>query len=734
MKVIYPILWALLVIGGIEVSNAATTRFDSVIANGTMSIGDTAAANSKAVIDIKSTTKGMLPPRMTTAQRDAISSPPTGLTVFNTTTNKLNIYNGTAWGEAGGGVGGINYIQQTAPGNYDAESNSTTGWATYDDAAATPVDGTGGTFGGTFAATPSPALRGTYSFKYTPGTAGEGASYDFTIDPADKGQPLQITLDYSLSATITEGDYQIWIYDVTNGGSPIQPSGYKLSGTSGTNYKTQPIEFQAASNSTSYRLLVHQAGTTSAELIFDSVAVGPQNIARGPPVVDPIAYTPTLTASAGTPDIGNGTLTGFYAREGKYLVGTIKFVAGSTTTFGTAGASLRFSLPPGLSVDESAINLSSSLYQNHVGDGGILDSGTASYPVGVAYATGANTYVNLLIYDAGSSVVGDNNTVNNNAPFTWTTSDAAYFNFKVPIVSWSSSMLMSSDASTSVVAFSGQKSAAQSGISGSTRLTYGTVSVEKGLSYASATGLVTVQVPGTYRVYGSLQFESVASGEYVELTVYKNTSTAQCDALNYATQTTHWLDVDCVRDYVAGDTIEIKSNSNSATYDAASGSRAQFMVTRISGPTQIAASETVAARYYGSATTLTNGGTSDIVYTTKDYDTHGIYNNSTGVITFPRAGKCDISATMATAAFAAGSATRVSNLYVTETTASAIGAFDQHVALTTSAIVHWNAINTTLNVLAGQTAKIQYSHDLGVTPTVSGETAQVVLNVKCSGN
>jgi hypothetical protein len=38
---------------------------------------------------------------MTTAQRDAISSPPTGLVVFNTTTNALNYFNGTAWQDAG---------------------------------------------------------------------------------------------------------------------------------------------------------------------------------------------------------------------------------------------------------------------------------------------------------------------------------------------------------------------------------------------------------------------------------------------------------------------------------------------------------------------------------------------------------------------------------------------------------------------------------------------------------
>ena len=53
--------------------------------------------NSKAMLDVTSTTRGFLPPRMTTVQRDAITSVPAGLMVYNTTTNKLNFYNGSAW-------------------------------------------------------------------------------------------------------------------------------------------------------------------------------------------------------------------------------------------------------------------------------------------------------------------------------------------------------------------------------------------------------------------------------------------------------------------------------------------------------------------------------------------------------------------------------------------------------------------------------------------------------------
>lgn len=59
---------------------------------------DTGSAS--AIIQADSTTQGLLPPRMTTTQRDAIGSPATGLTIFNTTTNALNSYNGSSWDAA----------------------------------------------------------------------------------------------------------------------------------------------------------------------------------------------------------------------------------------------------------------------------------------------------------------------------------------------------------------------------------------------------------------------------------------------------------------------------------------------------------------------------------------------------------------------------------------------------------------------------------------------------------
>jgi hypothetical protein len=50
-----------------------------------------------AVLELESTTKGFLLPRMTAAQMTAIAAPATGLAVYNTDDNCTFIYNGTTW-------------------------------------------------------------------------------------------------------------------------------------------------------------------------------------------------------------------------------------------------------------------------------------------------------------------------------------------------------------------------------------------------------------------------------------------------------------------------------------------------------------------------------------------------------------------------------------------------------------------------------------------------------------
>ena len=66
----------------------------SVGASAQIGIGTT---SPQAMFDITSTTGGLLIPRLTTAQRDAILTPAAGLQVFNTTESLLQIFVNSQW-------------------------------------------------------------------------------------------------------------------------------------------------------------------------------------------------------------------------------------------------------------------------------------------------------------------------------------------------------------------------------------------------------------------------------------------------------------------------------------------------------------------------------------------------------------------------------------------------------------------------------------------------------------
>ena len=72
--------------------------FITTNSNAQVGIGvSTASINQSAQLDVVSTTKGFLPPRMTTTERDAIVNPASGLVIFNTTTNSLEYKSSTGW-------------------------------------------------------------------------------------------------------------------------------------------------------------------------------------------------------------------------------------------------------------------------------------------------------------------------------------------------------------------------------------------------------------------------------------------------------------------------------------------------------------------------------------------------------------------------------------------------------------------------------------------------------------
>lgn len=254
---------------------------------------------------------------------------------------------------AGGGSSGINYVN-----NPDFEIN-TAGWAAYADAAgASPVDGTGGSPDVTITRTTSSPLRKTASGLITKDAAnrqGNGVSYDFTIDVAQKGRALSVLFDYIVGSgtfvagdASSDGDITVYVYDVTNG-VLIPLSDRKLYSNSSTLSSKFIGMFQTAPDSTSYRLILHCASTSASAytLKIDEVQVAPLGSFPAAVVTDWQSYTPTFT--------GFGTVSTSNIRwrrngENVEIVGTFESVSAT-------GVEARLSLPNGLNSSSSISTL-----------------------------------------------------------------------------------------------------------------------------------------------------------------------------------------------------------------------------------------------------------------------------------------------------------------------------------------------------------------------------------------
>jgi len=97
-----------LLLGGYNVMQLSTRLYidgdnRGVAINNNLSIGGgNVSADASSVLDLISTTKGFLPPRMTNAQKNAITSPANGLIVHDTTNNGVAYYDGSTWGYLSG--------------------------------------------------------------------------------------------------------------------------------------------------------------------------------------------------------------------------------------------------------------------------------------------------------------------------------------------------------------------------------------------------------------------------------------------------------------------------------------------------------------------------------------------------------------------------------------------------------------------------------------------------------
>lgn len=635
----------------------------------------------------------------TQAQRDALPTPTSAVAIINSTSGRVQQYDlvSNLWRNVGDPLA-TNYIL-----NWNAEGSLTTGWVTYADAAGVvPVDGTGGSPTVTWNVSTTTPLRNISDFNFVKDAAnrqGEGVSYNFTIDRADQGRQLAINFDYEVvSGTFASGDMTVWVYDVTNSVLLPQPSGNSIISTSIPSQQGQ-CTFQTAINSTSYRLIFHVTTTSASAytLAFDNVSVGPQVQASGSVDTAWASYTPTFTG------FGTATSVEFvWRREGPDAIILGKFTAGTATA-----TEARITLPTGLvSADTSVLasikragdgnNASASAtYFSHFAV--LIEPSTAYMTFGTESST-----TNGTAKANGSAVSG--NTVLNE------------FIARIPIAGWASNTVLSTSANTRLVDFSAFKNGGS--VTTSTTIASWTV-VEKDTvaGFNATTGVYTVQVPGDYFIHASAGFTATSVSF---LNLRKNGSSFIISNDSSASQ----FEVNVLMpSLVVGDTISFDNSTNRTL--ASSNTQTKFNIYMLQGPQQIAASESINARYFASATSI-SGSLATIVWTTKDFDTHNAM--SAGVYTIPAPGKYQVNSNVQTLGTIALNSTVDMQL---QKNGTVVSEFQTYAG---GAMTAQNGqISDIIQGVAGDTVRIQLSSSATL-PTITVSNTKVFFSIARVGS
>jgi hypothetical protein len=508
--------------------------------------------------------------------------------------------------------------------------NGIAGWKSYSDAAgALPVDGTGGTANVTIAASTTSPIDGKASGVFTKDAAnrqGQGVAIPFVVQPADRGKILTISGVYQIASgtfsggtSSTDSDVVVSIYDV-DAAQVIQPAGFKLDGNqTGISYPINAT-FQTHITSANYRLILHVATTSASaySLKLDRIKIGPLSRITGPPVTDWQSYTPTGSW------VSNTTYTGFWRRVGDQMevTGQVALTGAPTAT------SLTFSLPSGYSIDFAKLEQTTL---KTVGKGILRDAGTDDTSLMVEVSS--TTSVQFRKYQ-GTGVA-------HNTPITFANGDSLNFTFTVPIVGWGSSVVMSDSADSRVVAFTADTNSAVNVTASLTAMTFATVKTDTHGGWNGST-TYTVKVPGFYDILATTYVQpGTSSASTAFAAIQRNGSTISGPnagaALGVNGQIYPLMASAIGIKLNSGDTIQFMASQNSGSSVTLQGN---FSIMMRSGPSQVAATESVIARYQTDAgqSGITTG--TIVNYEDKIIDTHNaVTTGANWKFTAPVSGK-----------------------------------------------------------------------------------------------
>jgi hypothetical protein len=503
-----------------------------------------------------------------------------------------------------------------------------TGWTTYSDSAGVnPVDGIGGTASITWSQNTSNPLSGDSDLRLVKDAVnrqGDGVSIPFTIANRHLGKVLQITFDMELfSGTYASGDLRVSvIQDPTGTPVVLEPvnTGIQLGIT---NQRIRHIaSFQTHISITSYRLCIHVSSTSASAYTVDfaNFKVWETTQSVGSIITEPVLYTPTFVGMSPTSVVFTWQRVGKNIKiKGRGIVASNTSTQWSITTPNGIVPDLGYTSGDGILIGQMIRGASS--------DGNVLS------------LLGRND--NLIRLGSYLALNGGAN------PLSWSTwnpfNSGEAFNLDVefPIQGWGSSVAMSSDSGDGRVVACQYRS-----------INSGTSSTTQPINYATREydthNAVTLGTPSaTYASGNAWKFTAPISGIY-RVTASSDGSGSQnirC-YVNGIARTYTGLGIGTVGGGTttvslnSGDILDVRTDS-SMTVSSGNDGRA-ISIERISAGSQvIATAETVACSVNKTSGNVPSGSSSPGIVTswnTKDLDTHGSFNLTSGTFTVPMSG------------------------------------------------------------------------------------------------
>jgi hypothetical protein len=545
------------------------------------------------------------------------------------------------------------------------ENGATTGWSLFNTTLTSKIP-TGSITAGaasitSFAVDSTTPIAGTYDLRVASSgalTAGQGFISDaFTIDREDQAKPLAFSFAYeAVSGTMdfsgtSNNTFAVYIYDVS-GSAWIQPAGvYNLVQSSGVGIASGT--FQTTATGTQYRIAVVCITATAGavEMRFDTFQLGPQGTVQGAPVTDWQPYTPTVTVATGTVPTFSSVL-GEYRRVGDTIEVEATLTWQTATTFG----SLYVSLPQG-TIDLGKLSQSIGVLGNCY----IRDTGINNYPGVVRVIAAFTDRVEVQSFLVNTSDVGSSadpvlaGSISQAAPFTFASGDQVQLRFVYPAAGLSSSVQMSNDTDTRVVAARVSRSGINQGsinTNNSAKVIEffsksGTYQYDTHSAFNASTYIYIAPISGYYSVKSNLAFLStnVLNSRYFAYIDRSGSAALRGPEVTPGAGSNFACGVNGTIYCTAGQSLSVYIygvGNNSATPITLDGANevSYFIVERLSGPATIAASETVAAFASKTSGSHTSSGSwQDVASWSLRDSTHGSFNATTGVFTAPVSGR-----------------------------------------------------------------------------------------------